>query len=97
MRKNPRRILSPQRLPFRHPGTAVVQNLARLETSFQAVDRCAVTHEFDCFAVTPDNDQRQKEARSQRNNWCRSNFFHQVLGDSPSGLGAPMLIERSAK
>jgi hypothetical protein len=23
MRKNPRRILSPQRLPFRHPGTAV--------------------------------------------------------------------------
>ena len=21
MRKNPRRILSPQRLPFRHPGT----------------------------------------------------------------------------
>jgi len=22
MRKNPRRILSPQRLPFRHPGPA---------------------------------------------------------------------------
>jgi hypothetical protein len=23
MRKNPRRILSPQRLPFRHPGTGI--------------------------------------------------------------------------
>jgi hypothetical protein len=27
MRKNPRRILSPQRLPFRHPGTGTT-NLA---------------------------------------------------------------------
>ena len=96
MRKNPRRILSPLRLPFRHPGTAVVQNLARRESSFQALDCCAVTHEFDCFPVTPDNDQRQKEVRSQRNNSCRSNFFGQVL-DSLLGLGAPMPIERSAK
>ena len=28
MRKNPRRILSPQRLPFRHPG--IVQKTKRL-------------------------------------------------------------------
>src|SRR6266481_1092549 len=31
MRKNPRRILSPQRLPFRHPGTGST-NLANTDT-----------------------------------------------------------------
>jgi hypothetical protein len=30
MRKNPRRILSPQRLPFRHPGSGL-SNLANTE------------------------------------------------------------------
>lgn len=28
MRKNPRRILSPQRLPFRHPGTGSMEKVA---------------------------------------------------------------------
>ena len=32
MRKNPRRILSPQRLPFRHPGSAIT-NLSNQNTS----------------------------------------------------------------
>jgi hypothetical protein len=31
MRKNPRRILSPQRLPFRHPGKGTT-NLTNEET-----------------------------------------------------------------
>jgi hypothetical protein len=31
MRKNPRRILSPQRLPFRHPGSGST-NLANAHT-----------------------------------------------------------------
>ncbi len=31
MRKNPRRILSPQRLPFRHPGAGTT-NLAERNT-----------------------------------------------------------------
>jgi hypothetical protein len=31
MRKNPRRILSPQRLPFRHPGAGPT-NLTDIET-----------------------------------------------------------------
>jgi hypothetical protein len=31
MRKNPRRILSPQRLPFRHPGAGTT-NLAKTST-----------------------------------------------------------------
>ena len=31
MRKNPRRILSPQRLPFRHPGNGI-SNLANTTT-----------------------------------------------------------------
>jgi hypothetical protein len=37
MRKNPRRILSPQRLPFRHPGNLQKTNrLVNLSRSSQA-------------------------------------------------------------
>src|SRR5215469_6247845 len=43
MRKNPRRILSPQRLPFRHPGTGTT-NLANPERY------CNTT--TSCFACT---------------------------------------------
>jgi integrase/recombinase XerD len=40
MRKNPRRILSPQRLPFRHPGTGIYQlneDLASPQHSYESI------------------------------------------------------------
>jgi hypothetical protein len=40
MRKNPRRILSPQRLPFRHPGT-VTTNLTNRKTYCNTATRSA--------------------------------------------------------
>jgi hypothetical protein len=36
MRKNPRRILSPQRLPFRHPGRAATRKVACMESALNA-------------------------------------------------------------
>jgi hypothetical protein len=36
MRKNPRRILSPQRLPFRHPGRAAKEKVAWTACMLQA-------------------------------------------------------------
>ena len=39
MRKNPRRILSPQRLPFRHPGS-IITNLTNTVTYCKAIS-CA--------------------------------------------------------
>jgi hypothetical protein len=37
MRKNPRRILSPQRLPFRHPGIGIT-NLTNRKTLCNTAD-----------------------------------------------------------
>jgi hypothetical protein len=36
MRKNPRRILSPQRLPFRHPGKGRTRKVACMESALNA-------------------------------------------------------------
>src|SRR5713226_2551173 len=43
MRKNPRRILSPQRLPFRHPGTGST-NLAERNTYCNTIASIPVTY-----------------------------------------------------
>ena len=43
MRKNPRRILSPQRLPFRHPGLGTT-NLTNTETSCNTIVWLAYLH-----------------------------------------------------
>ena len=37
MRKNPRRILSPQRLPFRHPGAEVLSYIVFSELAARSV------------------------------------------------------------
>jgi hypothetical protein len=38
MRKNPRRILSPQRLPFRHPGHRQIEKSSMYESEAQRGD-----------------------------------------------------------
>ena len=40
MRKNPRRILSPQRLPFRHPGMLPAKRVAHLASGESMLDWC---------------------------------------------------------
>ncbi len=57
MRKNPRRILSPQRLPFRHPG-ALAANLS-YQKSYCNTDTASAGCSKGLVSVERENEFRQ--------------------------------------
>jgi hypothetical protein len=59
MRKNPRRILSPQRLPFRHPGSGTYKSNGEKD----ALQLCCVTSDRLLIGFKGDTDYKSGPLR----------------------------------